>query len=402
MTEAVRVEGAHGFACGVCDGVEFTPFFRSREWSGSGRYLERPERSTAPVDIVLEACSACGLVRQAAGFEVKLDYFDIARGTAKQLPDYTNRIIGSLREFGVGPDDLVIEVGANDGTFLRAVRESGHRNLVGVEPSRALASAAGSDGLNIFQGYFNGDAAVRLRDEHGQAAAVICRHTLEHVPNIRELTAAIASMLRPGGLSFIEVPDCDWVIPGLLAHEIWDEHLTYFRAGSLARLIGATGLTPVRLDRLRFRDTRNLLCWSVRGAVPAGMTAIIAEDATLPVELALYQQRWDAFAARLRARVALAPRPVVGIGASHIQLNFFNFTGLDDSIDLLVDDDPVKAGRYAPLARPVQIQSTETLLATLRGGTIIRSAFPYPSWEDRICDALAPFGVDVIAPDALK
>ena len=35
-------------------------------------------------------------------------------------------------------------------------------------------------------------------------------------------------------------------------------------------------------------------------------------------------------------------------------------------------------------------------------GTIVRSAFPYLAWEGRICGALGPFGVDVIAPYILK
>jgi 2-polyprenyl-3-methyl-5-hydroxy-6-metoxy-1,4-benzoquinol methylase len=355
-----------------------------------------------PIEIVLEACSGCGLVRQAAGQEVRLDYVEIDRGTAKQLPDYAAGIIASLADFGVQPHDLVLEVGANEGSFLRALRAAGYQRVLGVEPSRALAQQADESGLDIVQGYYDVALAEQLRAEHGPAAAVICRHTLEHVPDIRELASGIAVMLRPGGLSFVEVPDCDWVIPGLLAHEIWDEHLTYFRAESLARLVRASGLTPVRLDRQRFRDTRNLLCWSVQGAPPAGMASRIAQDATLPVELALYQQRWDAFSQRLRAGLAGLPKPVVGIGASHIQLNFLNFAGLDDMVDMLIDDDPVKTGRFAPLARAVPILSTEEALRTLRVGTIIRSAFPYPGWQDRICRELAPFGVAILDPDSFK
>jgi len=36
--------------------------------------------------------------------------------------------------------------------------------------------------------------------------------------------------------------------------------------------------------------------------------------------------------------VAAAPRPIIAIGPSHIQLNFLNFTGLDHSVALLIDD----------------------------------------------------------------
>lgn len=391
-------------ACGVCDGVDFAPFFRSRLWSSSGRYLasETEPQGFGPVRLMTEYCRTCGLIRQPPGFEIQLDYTGIERDTAKQLPDYAQRIIASLAELGVGPDDLVVEVGANDGTFLKAVRAAGYRNLVGVEPSQQLAARGSAAGLMIHNDYFGRELAADIVRQHGTARAVICRHTLEHVPDIRGLTQGIADVLAPDGVSFIEVPDTDWIVSDLFAHEVWDEHIAYFRAGSLARLIRSTGQTPFSMERVRFRDTRNLLCWSVRGQARPGMVRDMVEDTTSPADLADFQARWDAFAARVRAAVAAAPQPVIAIGASHIQLNFLNFTGLDAAVDLLIDDDPVKADHFAPLAKPVPIRNTASVLESVRAGTILRTAFPYPAWEDRICKALAPYGVGSIAPYDLR
>ena len=391
-------------ACGVCGRVAFAPFFQTREWSCTGRYLDYGEKTPniEPVAIALEYCSDCGLIRQAAGFEVRLDYTGIERDTAKQLPDYAHRLIASLADFGVGPNDLVVEVGANDGTFLKAMRAAGHRNLIGVEPSKRLAASGSEAGLTIRNDYFGRGVAAEIVRAYGPARAVICRHTLEHVPDIQALTLGFTDILAPGGLCFIEVPDSDWIVSDLFAHEVWDEHITYFRAGSLARLTKAVGLTPVRMERVQFRDTKNLLCWSVQGDVPAGMTGNSLGDTTALTDLANFQVRWDAFAARLRTVVAAAPRPIVAIGASHIQLNFLNFTGLDSSVDLMIDDDPVKAGRFAPLTSPVPICTTMDALASVRAGTILHTAFPYPAWEERIRAALAPYGVGSIKPYALR
>jgi SAM-dependent methyltransferase len=391
-------------ACGVCGGLGFERFFQSREWSCSGCYLtdQAAWSAHAAVALRLDHCRDCGLIRQAPGAEVQLNYGEIARDTARQLPDYTDHIIASLAEYGVAPDDLVIEVGANDGTFLRALHAAGHRRLVGIEPSEHLAARAATAGLAIDNEFFGQACADRLLARHGAAKAVICRHTLEHVPDIRDLMHGLAAVLAPGGLCFVEVPDSDWIVSELFAHEIWDEHISYFRAGALTRLVRGAGLTPVRLHRTRFRDTCNLLCWAVRGPCPSGMVEDLAEDLTSPADLVDFQSRWDVFSARLRDAVAVAPGPVVAIGASHIQLNFLNFTGLDRSVDLLIDDDPVKAGHYAPLAKPVPIRTTSDVLASQRTGTLLRTAFPYPVWEDRICAALAPYGIASITPYDLR
>jgi 2-polyprenyl-3-methyl-5-hydroxy-6-metoxy-1,4-benzoquinol methylase len=382
--------------CGACAGVQFTPFFRAREWSVSGHYMSVPTTPARPVAIELEVCRSCGLIRQDPDRLVPLNYNQIIRGTAKQLPDYAQRIISSLSQHSVGKDDLIVEVGANDGTFLKELRNAGYRNLLGVEPSRQLVETAASYGFTVLNDYFDRRLAQRILASHGPARAIICRHTLEHVPDIGELAGGIADLLAPAGVSFVEVPDTDWVITQLFAHEIWDEHISYFRPQSLARLMERAGLRPIRLERVRFRDTRNLLCWSARQPAVTPLPQSLADEASV-ADVDNFQTRWDAFSARLLARVAAAPRPIIGIGASHIQLNFLNFTGLDD-IDVMIDDDSSKAGRFAPLAKQVPICTTAEVVANTRKGTLLRTAFPYPDWQERICSSLILYGVGSIKP----
>ncbi|WP_316187589.1 MULTISPECIES: class I SAM-dependent methyltransferase [unclassified Bradyrhizobium] len=338
------------------------------------------------------------MIRQVPGKVVELNYHGIFRGTAKQLPHYAEDIMSALPGYGVQPGDLVLEVGANDGTFLRELRNRGYHNLLGVEPSTQLAEFSRQSGLEILNAYFDRRLAAEIRATRGPVRAVICRHTLEHVPDIREFTQAIADVLADDAISLIEVPDADWVVTNLFAHEIWDEHITYFRNRSLARIHRDCGLAPVNLQRQRFRDTRNLLCWSrpARSGSPA--ESGLPEDEADFEAVAQFQSRWDALSARLRTMLRASPKPVVGIGASHIQLNFLNFAGLGDLVDVLVDDDTVKAGRFAPLVRPVPIRSTAEILASMRQGTLLRMAFPYPQWEDRIEGELRAHGVVSIRP----
>jgi hypothetical protein len=325
--------------CGACAGADFGSFFRAREASVSGLYLAEPVTATMPATIELEYCKTCGLVRQAPGRIIHLDYDRIERGTAQQLPTYAADIIASLSQFGAGHDDFVLEVGANEGTFLRELRAQGYQNLLGVEPSKQLAEISKRSGLDIIDAYFDRRVAADIRAARGPARAVICRHTLEHVPDIFELVKGLAEVLSDDGLSFIEVPDNDWVIMNLFAHEIWDEHISYFRPRSLASLVENCGLKPIRLERLRFRNTRNLLCWSTSAlARPANAQCLVEDEAGFEA-LERFQDSWNSFSERLRSLVLASPKPIIGIGAAHSQLNFLNFTGLSGAVDMLVDDD---------------------------------------------------------------
>ena len=68
----------------------------------------------------------------------------------------------------------------------------------------------------------------------------------------------------------------------------------------------------------------------------------------------------------------------------------------------MIDDDPVKAGHYAPLAVAVPIRTTAEVLSDVREGTLLRTAFPYPAWQDRLEAGLTPRGVRVIDPYSFR
>jgi SAM-dependent methyltransferase len=280
-----------------------------------------------------------------------MNYATVVRGTAQQLPEYVSEILHGLTQIGARKDRLVIEIGANDGTFLKVLRSAGYTRILGVEPSLELASTAVAAGFEVEPRFFNGPLATELRHRFGPAGLIVCRHTLEHVPQPRDLVQAIGEALGPEGLFCLEVPDHDWVVSQRFAHEIWDEHLWYFRPSSLTRLIEAAGLHVIRLERVRFRDTRNLICWGTKAS--SERVRHIPIDETTADDLRMFQGRWDELAHRLRERVHSLGGPVIAIGASHIQLNFLNYAGLAATIDLLIDDDPAKAGRYAPLMKPI-------------------------------------------------
>jgi 2-polyprenyl-3-methyl-5-hydroxy-6-metoxy-1,4-benzoquinol methylase len=383
-------------ACGACGGALFGRFFRAEEASVTGLYFAEPT-PTEPATIELEYCKSCGFIRQVPEHVIRLNYERIVRGTSQQLPPYAADILSGLARLGVKSDDFILEVGANDGTFLKELRAQGYRNLLGVEPSRQLADAAENSGFEIIDDYFDERLARDIRKQRGGARDVICRHTLEHVPDIVGFTKAIAAVLAPDGVALIEVPDADWLVTNLFAHEIWDEHISYFRPRSLAALLGNSGLTPVCLERMRLRDTRNLVCWSVLASANAARPCPTGDEAGFET-LDGFQARWDSFSERLRAVVLASPQPVIAIGAAHPQLNFLNFSGLGAAVDVLVDDDDAKAGHFAPLAKPVPIRTTSEILATIRWGTLLRTGFPYPAWEERIESSLGAHNIRSIKP----
>src|SRR3954465_2173080 len=167
------------------------------------------------IDLSFEVCTLCGLVRQE-GLSRPRDYSSIDRSTAPQLPRHLEDLIRQLEILGTSAEDLILEIGANDGSFLAALSAAGYRNTAGIEPSVHLSGLGRSKGMRIHTGYFDSQAAQMLVDHYGPARIVICRHTLEHVPDPATFVRCMrASLDSRQGVLLLEVPDGS-AIPDLM------------------------------------------------------------------------------------------------------------------------------------------------------------------------------------------
>ena len=364
------------------------------DWGDAGEPFPRR-------DLTLVYCRDCGLASKVEAAASGLDYTQIDRGTAQQMPDHAGGIVQMLREAGLAQNSSILEVGSNDGSFLAFLADHGFSRLKGIEPSRELAAIATAKGFDIETGYCTAGGADAMCSRYGAFDAIVCRHTLEHVPDPADLLAAIALLLRRGGVALIEVPDFDWVIERLAVHEIWDEHVSYFSRANLSRALVRYGFDVVSCAQIRFRDTRNLVALArMADAAAAPVDKPRQGDSTTAAACALLSARWQALVADLGDRAPHWPRPVYAIGASHIQSNFVHFSGLARVVGGFIDDDPRKGGKRVMLEFPVPVVTTRDVLETMQCGTLLRTAFPYPGWMDTICDALSTRGVEIVDPYA--
>ena len=371
--------------CPACSNESFELLIDFGTIPKSGVYLDSPEAPFPTIHLAHEFCTSCGLIRQKAIESGSHDYSRVDRATTRQFPKYIDQIIRSLSNYGIALDDTIIEIGSNDGGFLDRLSTAGFSRLIGIEPSIACNEISRSKGHAIISAHWDENTAASVLNEHGAARAVICRHTLEHVPHPLEFLRAIRSILAPDGIVFIEVPDARPITHDLRGHELWDEHLHIFTKTNLQLIMRQAGFEVTRCNAWPERSDINLLLWATHAS--AGNNAPNAfdlEQLDKDVELCRrFKRRWHNFTARVQAVATHWPKPVVMFGASHPQTNFIHFTGLQSIVDLFVDDNPAKSGLYLPLAEPTPIVSSSALINETLPGTILRGAFGYEDWMDR-------------------
>jgi SAM-dependent methyltransferase len=362
----------------------------------TGIFLASPADTYPEARLAYRFCNRCACVLRERDLQVEYDYDEVARSTSRQFPAYARSIILSL--FEQAQDNLLIEIGSNDGTFMNHLRAAGVNRMFGVEPSRPLAQAARAKGHLIENVPLTLEEAHRLRVQFGGAAAIVCRHTLEHVPDPLSFLKAIRHLLDETGLLYIEVPSVAPIIDlRLQGYELWDEHLTYFSEINLAVILASAGFVIEGIQSLPHCSSDNILCW----AKPAGESMSWNSEVNAVADLRActsFASRWGRYRELLLAQSLAWPEPIYAMGASHPQSNFLHFSGLMQRIVGLVDDDPNKVGKFAPAdGRPVKIITTEDLAAHTTG-TLLLTGFGYPDWMDQVSSMLADRKLHIVRP----
>lgn len=231
--------------CGGCGSGELYPFF------DMGRQPV-PEGASAgklyPLQLV--RCADCGLVQldyivpQEELFAADHPY---STGNSAALRDH---YVALAHELGHGlGQGLVVDIGANDGTLL-SYFEPSYRPCIAVEPT-SQGLKCGPD-VTLYQEFFTAELASRIYGTHGPAKVITACNVLAHVPDVHDFLDGVAILLDDDGLFVTENHDLYSVIDGTQLDAIYHEHLRYYSAATLSRLLEQHGL---RVERIGPVDT---------------------------------------------------------------------------------------------------------------------------------------------------
>jgi hypothetical protein len=351
--------------CRVCGGqdVEVVLDLGAQPHCNSLLTLEALAEPEPVYPLRLCFCNDCTTVQidHTVPKETMFSEYLYVSGTTRTLREHfrcsAERLAGRL---GLGDGDLVVDIGSNDGTWLRYFKDLGLEAL-GVEPARNLAAVAEAEGIATLNRFFAADVAREITAQRGAPKLVTAAGVFFHLEELHSATEGVAEFCRRGAVFCVQAIYLAEMLGRAEFDNIYHEHLTYWTLTSIERLFDRHGLEVFAVDVLPIHG--------------GSLELLVAEKATRPVEDSVTRLRareganglrdlgtYRAFAQRvfrIRDRLldilgdyAAAGKTVHAFGApakGATLLNTFHIS--TDLVQCAVEKNPLKVGRYIPGAR---------------------------------------------------
>jgi len=309
-------------------------------------------------------CDDCSLVQ--IGLEVAPEVlfpysYPYLSGTTRILRDNFAELYREASSFvPLGPNDLIIDVGSNDGTLLSNFKSGGHR-VLGIEPSQA-GDVARKNGIDTLTAYFDRSTARRVRDGHGSARIVTAANVFAHIGDVHAVMRGIIELLGEDGVFISESHYLLDLVDTLQYDTIYHEHLRYYALGSLEKLLHRHGLEVFHVKRIPTHGG-SIRVYATRPghhAVQASVEERRRHEAESGISdghaLGAFRDRVvrskiDLFA--LLAKLKAKGVRIFGIGAPSRASTLINYAGLDDGLVEAVMEvsGSHKLGKYMPGTR---------------------------------------------------
>ena len=203
---------------------------------------ETAAKSVTRRDIHLRECNDCGLI-----FNAILDYaaipydehYDNRQNFSASFTALLEQTADTLAQRYLPRGGTVLEVGCGKGEFLKLFCARAQVNGIGFDTS-CEASGTSSDGrVTFFQRY------VTPADVQKKIDVVVCRHVVEHVPQIGEFFHLLHGIAVAGGNAtvYVETPAFEWIVEHQAFWDVFYEHCNYFPTRTLRQLAERAGFT---------------------------------------------------------------------------------------------------------------------------------------------------------------
>jgi SAM-dependent methyltransferase len=285
-------------------------------------------------------CPTCDLVQLGLAVDPVIIFppeYPYTSGTTKLLRDnFAELYAEAAAMLALAPQDLVVDIGSNDGTLLSNFKR--HR-VLGIEPTE-VGKIASSRDIPTLPRYFTPAVAAEVKREHGPARVVTAANCFAHIEDVHAIVEGILDLLAPDGVFISESHYLIGLLERLQYDTVYHEHLRYYSLASLAHLLQMHALEVFHARAIPTHGGSIRVYAARRGVRPVNASVgqmLAAEPRGEAMRARLDKFRNEVMLSKLRLLAMLRDLKeqgarICGISAPSRASTLVNYLGLDEAI----------------------------------------------------------------------
>ena len=363
-------------SCRVCGEESLTKVMSLTPTPPGNDFLTKAElgRDEPVYPLDLYFCEACYHVQLGHVVDPKIlyqkNYSYVSSTSAHFLGHLKNYANDMVNLFDLKLDDLVVDIGSNDGACLSFFKEHGMK-VVGVDPATDIADKATKNGIETIADFFGYELSLRLRENYGSAKYITSHNACAHIDDLFDIVRGVEHWLADDGVFVFEVGYLVDVYTNTWFDTIYHEHVDYHTVAPLEKLFDRVGMKIISVQRISPQGgSIRVMAQKKEGFIKRdnSVDKLIALESELGLNKAATFHKFDEKISQVRDdlyklihSLKANGKSIAGFGAPTKATTLMAHFGLDETLlDFIVDDNPLKQGLFTPITH-IPVLSSDAL-----------------------------------------
>ena len=348
--------------CRICKSTQLSTFFDLGLQPLANSFLKKEELNKPEPKYPLQVCfcNNCNLCQltEVVSPEILFKNYVYFSSKMPRLPEHFKLYAEDVKSrFLVSKDDLIVEIGSNDGILLRALKDGGSR-VLGVDPAINIARVANASGVETIPDFFSEKLSFNILNKYGKARVVMGNNVVAHINDHHDLVKGVKNLLTGDGVFIFEAPYLVDMFENLSFDTIYHEHLSYLAIRPLRILFEQFGMEifDVKVFPVQGNSIRVYAGNKGKHPIFKSVSELVNKEKEMGLDrLSTYRKLVRKIAAIKESVVErlndlnAKGKKVAGYGAPAKGNTLLNFYGIDSKLlGYATEELPSKVGLYTP------------------------------------------------------
>lgn len=331
--------------CRICFSEDIETILNFGETALANAYLDSPnqEHATSPLEVFL--CNTCGSVQLKETVDSKLLFNNYlyqsstSQSFKNHFKEYAKSVSGRFKPRSI------FEIGSNDGILLEQFALLGY-DVTGMEPAKNLADIANAKGLKTINSFFSYNC-MPARDCFD---LVVANNVFAHIEDLHSVIEGIKQILTRDGVFVFENAYWRDTVENNYFDQVYCEHIYYHTLQPLTTLFVNHGMYLFDVERNNIQGG-TIRCFVKKAGsnhMGSGLLDQLMDQEEFLYESDTYKkfnENLKDISRCLKSAMALFDN----VYAYGCPAKFTTFCKvLDVNFDYVIDDAPMKQGKYTP------------------------------------------------------